>query len=552
MLNRWRQTSGGVALFWFLIAGLLALVATIQFTTVRQETQTADEGRQLISGYTYLTTGHFTVAREHPPLLKLLWAMPVWLLHPNPPGEGDPDQVALDFLYRNRVPADDMLLAGRCSAVFIAAFLGWAIAFWTRRHFGIPTALLAVFLYALDPNFLANGRYMKNDVGAALAIFAGIMAWGAYLVEPTRKRLWLSGITVGLALATKSSALLLWPVILLLYLLRRWQQRRPLLDRQCFRSLAAVAALAFFVLFLVYGCEMSPAGEGWALFGAWPAVSWLGRIPIPAIGYFRGLGNIFGRQVGPAQAVSYLLGHQSPTGWWYMSFVALAVKTPLAELLLFGLALKIATRRLRTVRWRDLSFRWYLLLLPAACYFGASLVSRSNVGERHMLPLLPFLFILSAAVLFTAAPIPRWRGLAAAAAAALLIVETASIHPHYLAFFNALAGGPTRGREYLVDSNLDWGQDLKNLKAYLDQHRIPEACVAYYGWADLDYYGVAHRDLPPVPTVEAAEALDCVAAISVTHLAVNHDRFGGLDGLEPDARIGYSIYVYDLRKTAHR
>lgn len=114
-------------------------------------------------------------------------------------------------------------MAGRCSAVAVSVMLGIVIAFWARRHFGAGPALFAVFLFAADPNFLANGRYIKNDVGASLMIFAATMIWGDYLMHPTRKRLWLSGVVVGLALATKNSALILWPAMLLLYAVHRWQ-----------------------------------------------------------------------------------------------------------------------------------------------------------------------------------------------------------------------------------------------------------------------------------------------------------------------------------------
>ncbi len=525
--------------FWCVVGVLLVLMASVQFATVRRESQTYDESRQLLSGYTYLISGHFTVAREHPPLLKLLWAIPVWFLHPSPPHDGDPYSASADFLYQNRVPADTILMAGRCSAIAISALLGWTMAFWAKRHFGAPAALLAVFIYVLDPNFLAHGRYIKNDVGAALTIFAATMGWGAYLEQPTRKRLWLAGLLVGLALTTKSSALILWPVMLLLYVIKRWQQRRRVVDLKCVANLIAVAMIAFLVIFLVYGFEISRSSSA----------AWYGRIPIPAAGYFRGLQEIFRRQTNADPAISYLLGNPSPDNWWCLSLVALAVKTPLAELAFCGLALIVGARRLRTIRLRDLGFRWYLLVLPALCYFAASLVSRTNQGERHLLPILPFLFVCVVAILMTK-PIAKWMRAAVAAGALALVMETASIHPHYLAFFNAFSGGPAHGWEYLVDSNLDWGQDLKNLKQYLDVHSISQVCVLYFGRADLDYYRVPNRNLPALPTEEAAQALDCVAAISVTDLALYHDQFAGLDDLQPDARIGYSIYVYDLRKQA--
>jgi hypothetical protein len=161
---------GRGASFWLPVAVLLAVMAALQFTTIRHESQTPDEGRQLLSGYTYLTTGHFTVALEHPPLLKLLWAIPVWFLHPSHRHSGgDPWLDAAAFLYTT-ASADALLMAGRCSAIAISVLLGLAIAFWAKRHFGVPPALLAVFLFAADPNFLANGRYIKNDAGASLII----------------------------------------------------------------------------------------------------------------------------------------------------------------------------------------------------------------------------------------------------------------------------------------------------------------------------------------------------------------------------------------------
>jgi hypothetical protein len=207
----------------------------------------------------------------------------------------------------------------------------------------------------------------------------------------------------------------------------------------------------------------------------------------------------------------------------------------------------IAARRLRGRAWRDIGFRWYLLLVPAACYFAASLMTRANAGERHVLPLLLFLFVFMAALL-AGEPVSRWRLIPVAAACLALIAEGALIYPHYLAFFNALAGGPAGGSEFLADSNLDWGQDARNLKDYLDAHRIGEACVSYFGRADLDYYGIRHRELRGVPSAAAADRLDCVAAVSVSHLVLIHQDFAGLDEVEPDARIGYSINIYDLRK----
>jgi len=169
------------------VIAVLCVTAALEFVTVSGESQTYDESNQLLAGYIYLTTGRFTVGLEQPPLAKLLWAVPVALLNPSPPPQvgpaDDPWPAGRWFLYHNRVPADTMLMAGRTCAIALSVLLGLAIAFWTKRYFGAIAGLGAVLIYAADPNFLANGRYMKNDVAAALTIFVAAMIWGGYLVH---------------------------------------------------------------------------------------------------------------------------------------------------------------------------------------------------------------------------------------------------------------------------------------------------------------------------------------------------------------------------------
>jgi hypothetical protein len=128
------------------------------------------------------------------------------------------------------------------------------------------------------------------------------------------------------------------------------------------------------------------------------------------------------------------------------------------------------------------------------------------------------------------------------------VAENAWIYPHYLAFFNVASGGPKHGPGYLIDSNLDWGQDAKNLKQYLTEHHAEEPCVSYHGMAELDYYGIQAHPVPRAVTPEHVNAIDCMVAVSASLLYLPDGDFDGLRAREPDARIGYSIYVYDLRK----
>ena len=186
-----------------------------------------------------------------------------------------------------------------------------------------------------------------------------------------------------------------------------------------------------------------------------------------------------------------------------------------------------------------------MLLLPAVAYFGLAMLSHINLGIRHLLPMYPFLYVAMGAVLLER-PRLRWVALAVALLAA---AESLTVYPSYLAFFNVLAGGPDAGPRYLLDSNLDWGQDFKRLGWYLRAHGIRTIRLGFFANVDFPQYGIHAESIPDGAT---AETLDCVLAISATPLFgqyVGIERFAWLRARRPTAIIGHSIYVYDLRKS---
>jgi len=135
------------------------------------------------------------------------------------------------------------------------------------------------------------------------------------------------------------------------------------------------------------------------------------------------------------------------------------------------------------------------------------------------------------------------------------VAENVRIFPHYLAFFNLPSGGPARGSDYLLDSNIDWGQDLKKLRVWLDAHGNPPVCVQYFGTADARFYGIPQNSMPATWEVDKRAKLDCIGAVSVTLL---HDvyqppgHFAWLRQLKPIGNLGYSMNLYDLRKPTAR
>ena len=555
-------------LFWPLTIALVGFLAVVQVLSIRHESQTWDEHLELASGYSYLKTGEYRIIVEHPPLSRIIQALPLLFLDASLPVDHpswrkkDLLTFSSEFLYHNRVPADTMLFAARLMSILMTVCLGLAMAVWTRSRFGPGVALFALLLYCFDPTVIANGRYIKHDIPVALFVLLACAAWSAFLRENRIVPLVLAGIFAGLAIVTKFVALFLLPVYILLYVVRRWKEREGLSVSHFIGCFAGVGAIIFLIVLITYAPQIGmikPIFRGERLRDpsvkmlrdvdqssvVGKALAWTGaRLGLQAHPFLDGVAA-FERHADTGHQ-GYLLGMISKTGWWYYFPVAFAVKTPTATLLALLAAIMLAWGRLGL---RAAAFEWYVLLIPITIYLGASMVSKVDIGIRHLLPIYPLLFIaISAAVIGREW---KYKNAAVAVLSAGLIIESVSIYPHYLAFFNVVAGGPRHGPRYLLDSNIDWGQDAKNLKDYMVAHGIPRICSCYFGNADLSYYRIEQDEVPATWETAERAKVDCVAAVSVTplyDLYVPRGRFAWLRSRKPMDMIGYSIYIYDLRK----
>jgi len=524
-------------LFWSAAILLLLFHGLIQFTTARIESQTFDEGIHLVAGFSYWRMGEFRMNQEHPPLSKLLAAAPLLTTTARLPDMPDAlkyaDTLALyfPFLYKNTVHADTLLLLGRTATILCSLALGLAIALWTRASFSPLAGIGALFLYATDPNFLAHGHYITSDVPVSLFIFLAVLTWLRALETQRKRHYAVAAVMLGLAIATKFSALFLLPAHLVVAVIKR--RLAPVRTVLVFAGALGLATMTYAPETLRWRTlpplaeriqQTTPAGR---------ATHHLAEaLHLPAHPFLEGLWML--AEHNETGHWSYLNGEVHESGDWRYFPTAFAVKTPLAVLVLIAARVILS----RPVIW----------MIYPALYFLLSTVSNLNIGLRHLLPMYPFLFVWIGSALDR-----RWFRLVFVLAAAIQVYELARIHPHYLSFFNSAVGGAPNGHRYLLDSNLDWGQDGKKLAAWMKQNKLEEMCVSYFGGADLEYYGVRHFPLLHAKTDAERAALRCVAAVSVNNLYDLYTPEGThawARRLKPFGRIGHSILLYDLRNSS--
>jgi len=517
---------------------LLLLLFAQAMGHARQASLTFDEGPHLAVGYTTLRTGDLRLqpVHIHPPLANVLAALPLLTFDDLP----DPrlvdgweiaslsaitDAVAWQYPQPRR-----LALAGRFPIVLMTLCLGALVYRWASDLSGAQGGLLALALCALDPNIIAHGSLVTTDMAVTL--------WGTlalFLVARAARRprwgtvAW-AGAALGLALASKVSAMSLGVPLLLLWLLGA--RTIPLRQRLAMAAAALVAAGG--TLWAVYGFEVGHL-PGFPL--PLPAVTHL-RIYLSLQEHYR-LGH-------PA----FLLGQNREHGWWYYFPLAFVLKTPLPTLLLLALAGARSQVARRTTASSCPTL--HLLLFPLL-YAAAALFSTVDIGYRHLLPILPFLFVFASRL----ASSPRSPSLLTRVLPPLLLlwlaVSTLSISPNYLAFFNELAGGAAGGYRYLVDSNLDWGQNLWQLRAWMEENGVERVYYAHYSPAEPQVYGIEADFLPPDPRAVPFAPWHPAAgtyAIGATVLQGSYtpdvNTYAWFRSRQPTARLGHALFIYQV------
>lgn len=544
----------------------------LEMGSAPQRSATYDEPIHLMAGYAALARGDYRIDPTHPPFLRMWAALPLLGMENGSLGRSRIDRIgplawiaeanfaARDFLFRGR-DADRTLNAARFMITILGAALGILVFCWAREWLGFVPAVMALAFYLIEPNLGAHAALVTTDLGVTCFYFgASYFLWRAC-------RRWSTPNVVGavfcfaLACVSKFSAVLLVPVggLLLAYAVAR---KLISLPRAC--GLAGVAGLvAVLAIWTVYGFRYEPSATAGWVFKArevslvpkefpvlMPALDWVDSHNLLPNAFSQGF--LLGTSMAENQP-SYLAGDISNDGWWYYFPAAFAVKTPVPLLLLAGVGAVVLVRR----RARLGVDNGLFLLVPAAVYLGVAMTTAINIGLRHILPIYPFVLLLAAAAAWEVAG-AAWRArtkwLVLGGLMGFWLWTYARVYPHTLTFFNQLVGGARNGSDYLVDSNLDWGQHLKQLKEWMDEEGVARINLAYFGMADPAYYGIGCVLLPGTGMVEREKIskpeLPGYVAISATIMSgVSFTPawrlfYAGFRDLEPVAVIGNTINVY--------
>lgn len=538
-----------------------------------QTSATIDEVPHILAGHRHWQCADFAINPEHPPLLKLLAASPlifrtlveppIWECGKRPTSKYDATLAGFSFLARN--DTDGIVIPARLAAAILSLLLAILVFLAAREMFGRAEALAALTLLVFEPNIIAHGSLVTTDMAVSAGFFAAVYALYRYRKSPSAIRFLVLGAAIGLTLAAKHSGIFIIPVLFLLliadFLLFRRVENQTSLKRQIIRDVSAFAGAILIGLVLLWACygfnayALPQTGGETILAEVFPPRNPEGKPPSALRQTLKTITSVFPESytVGLADVLSsssrpmYLFGKVYPTGRWFYFPVAFLIKTGIALLVL--LAAGLLTFKLYRERGREMLF----LLVPSLAFFGISLLSKMNIGVRHILPVYGFFIVIAAAggyALSRKHKIARWALILLLAAHAATAFQTA---PNYLAFSNILWGGTNNTYRLLTDSNVEWGQNLKLVNEYLRSENINYCWFANFGGGELARRALPCRLMPgsydwnateepvdPIPGVIEGTILLSVAVLP----PLGGDEYKSVIASEPVAQIGGSIFVY--------
>ncbi|OGY56307.1 MAG: hypothetical protein A2Y84_00990, partial [Candidatus Colwellbacteria bacterium RBG_13_48_8] len=525
------------------LALILSVSLALMVGSSLSESATMDELAHIPAGYSYAKYLDYRLNPEHPPLVKILAGAPLLFLDLNFPDDSSAWREEVNaqwkmgdlFLYQSGNNPDQIIQWARVGPMILALLLVILVYLWAEQIMGKWWALLPAAATALSPTLLAHGHYVTTDIGAALGIVAAVYYFSRYLGSPTKKNLLIAGVAFGFAQLMKFSAALLIFQFILLALVYAWARGKKKPNGSWLGAKLGLSAryLGKTLIILVIGglviypfyflvtshypaerqlsdtesilasfpIKPTPEGEGCSPirclvdFTIWSADKPVLR---PYAQYLLGLLMVVQRSAGGNTL--YFLGQVSTSGGPLYFPVVYALKETLPMLLLillatlfgiYGTGRALIKRKPKLKDYLETNLYEFSALLFIALYAAYSVSSPLNIGIRHLMPIIPMIYILVAGALRKFAQTNFYqRQIRTACVLFLFLCHFAAgivAYPHFLSYFNEIVG-TDNGWRYVADSNYDWGQDLKRLGTYVEQNNISLIAIDYFGGGSPEYY----------------------------------------------------------------
>lgn len=549
---------------------------------------TIDEPSHLAAALTLLRHSRRDLYAVNPPLTRLVYGLAVqpdadWIWNVLDreaiarPAVGNRFEFSVgeELFTDNQEAAWFILERARVFGLIFVLLGGLGCAVWAYELGGCQSSCIAAVLWCADPLLVGHGALITPDVPAsAIYVWAGYCLW-KWSKKTTALRATLAGLLLGAATLTKFTAILLWPAWVLIACLTQCHgvieaNRRALLPKML--SGVIVLSVAWVVVLMGYradGC-MVPLRQ-YQFVSRWLSVqdrsqkiagnrfrnSLVGSLPVP-FPYDMVVGIDAQQADFERPWRCYLGGTWKNGGWWYFYFYAMTVKLPLGTLFLLFWALtpRVGVR----LPWQNAVF---LLTPPLVIVLAVSAQTAMTIHSRYLIPALPFLFVYVSQLVAGDEERLRLRSALAFTAVASVVVSSALAYPHSLSYFNEAAGGIRGGSYHLLDSNVDWGQELPAVKRWLDANPSEEPIyLAAYSTVDPRVIGIDFS-LPPMARTQPVQTKVVPGRYVVSVNYLRGGNFAAPDGLgtrqyilgecfrelirrEPTAYIGGAFVVYDV------
>lgn len=605
---------------------ILTFVAIVSIFNARNDSAIFDETAHIPAGYSYLEYADFRLNPEHPPLIKNLAAIPLvfmnlgfdttadfWTTDIN--GQWDAGR---NILWQEGNDADRIIFWSRFPIILIALLLGWFVFRWTKELAGTLAGIFALILYSFDPNILGHNHFVTTDIGiAAFGVFS-FYYFLRFIKDPSWKNMFIGGIFLGLLQLAKFSSITLFPIyglVILIYpfvkkcrpgMTNDWKFKIKTLGKYLGKGILAfgVSVILIWGVYLVNIYKMPQEKLDQTIEYYFPtddpsaAAKMVNKTSValnksiitrPLSGYLLGMAMVFKRVDGGNGA--YFMEKVSSSAFRAYFPTVFVLKEPLVMLFFMLVALAISfSKSIRSITYKIIrkkhpenciffdfvrhNITSISLFSFVILYSYISITSNLNIGFRHLFPILPFIYILTAKTIFDFLKKQKEHtkkmflgGIIGFSV--LLIATTISAYPYYMSYFNELAGGPKNGYHYVTDSNADWGQDLKRLKNFVDRYnwcpdnsldsfckiydiqkgQMDKIHLNYFGGADIKYYfGEQVIDWwdSRRPIEEGWYALSTNYLMGSIYDTTKPDKesYRWVKNIKPFYQVGTSIFIY--------